>query len=76
MAPNDGMVHLHALNPGQASSLRYLSLLMPNLGWLWHLSTKQQPPRVETPTLSLFFDVVFIGAPDKGTNNSKANPSS
>ncbi len=50
------------------------SLLTPTFGWLLHLMSERQPPKAETPSLSLFFDRSPFGAPSKGTSRGDHEP--
>jgi hypothetical protein len=61
--------HPHTIHRNRVSSIMILSLLTPTFGWLLRLTSKQQPPKAETPSLSLFSDGSRFGAPSKGTSH-------
>ncbi len=47
---------------------------MLTFGWLLCCTTKRWPPKAEVTSLSLFFDVLRFGAPNKGTNSNESAP--
>jgi hypothetical protein len=47
---------------------------MPTFGWLLCCPTKRWPPKAKVTSLSLIFDVLHFGAPNKETNSNKSAP--
>jgi hypothetical protein len=71
-APNNRKTHLHTFLPSCSSSVRLFLLLMPSLGWLLYLPIDhRRPPKAKAPIFSLFFDGLYVCAPNKGTDNGK-----
>ncbi len=64
----------HTFRPDPVSSIMIPSPLTPTFGWLLHLTSKRQPPKAETPSLSLFIDGSRFGAPSKGTSRGDRKP--
>jgi hypothetical protein len=56
------------------SSMMIPSPLTPTFGWLLHLMSKQQPPKAETPSLSLIIDGLHFGAPSKRISHGDCKP--
>jgi hypothetical protein len=75
-APNDGIVWHppHTFHPGHAPSPISLLMRTPTFGWLLCCPTKRWPPKAKVTSLSLIFDVLCFGAPNKGTNSNKSAP--
>ena len=71
-APNDGTRPPHALNPSRASSLSPILPRTPTLGWLLYLPIDWRPSKANALTFALFFDGVWVGIPNKGTDNGKS----
>jgi hypothetical protein len=66
--------HPHTFRRNHVSSIMIPSLLTLTFGWLSRLTSKQQPPKAETPSLLLFFDGSHFGAPSKGTSRGNREP--
>ena len=74
-APNDRAAHPQAFLTSLSSSVTSLSLpLMPSFCWLLYLPINRQPPKANASIFSLFFDGVYVCAPNKGTDNDKCKP--
>jgi hypothetical protein len=65
---------LHTFCPDRAPSPIYLLPQTPTFGWLLCCPTKRWPPKAEVTSLSLIFDVLCFGAPNKGTNSNESAP--
>jgi hypothetical protein len=74
--PNDSIVWHppHTFRPSHAPSPISLLPRTPTLGWLLCCLTKRWPPKAEVTSLSLIFNVLHFGAPNKGTNSSESAP--
>jgi hypothetical protein len=64
--------HMFCCN--RVSSMMIPSPLTLTFGWLLHLTSKRQPRKAETPSLSLFFDGSHFGAPSKRTSCGDREP--
>jgi hypothetical protein len=64
----------HTFRRNRVSSMMIPSPLTPTFGWLLRLTSEQQPPKVETPCLSLIFDGSRFGAPSKRTSHGDCKP--
>jgi len=62
-APNNRKTHLHTFLPSRSSSVRPFLSLTPSLGWLLYLSVDWRPPKAKAPIFSLYFDGVYMSAP-------------
>ncbi len=60
--------------PGCAPSPLSLLPQMPTFGWLLCCPTKRWPPKAKVTSLSLIFDVLRFGTPNKGTNSHESAP--
>jgi hypothetical protein len=64
----------HTLRRDRVSSMMIPSPLTPTFGWLSRLTSKRQPPKAETPSLSLIFDGLHFGAPSKRCSCGDCKP--
>jgi hypothetical protein len=64
----------HTFSSGRAPSPISLLPQMPTFGWLLCCWTKRWPPKDKVTSLSLIFDVLHFGAPNKGTNSNESAP--
>ncbi len=64
----------HTFCPGRASSAISLLPRTSTFGWFLCCPTKWWPPKAEVTSLSLIFDVLGFGAPNKGTNSNESAP--
>ncbi len=64
----------HTFRPNRVSSMMILSPLTPTFGWVLRLTSKRQPPKAETPSLSLIFEGLRFGVPSKRTSRSDCEP--
>jgi hypothetical protein len=64
----------HTFRHDRVSSLMIPSRLTPAFGWLLRLTSKRQPPKAETPSLSLIFDGSRFGAPSKRASHGNRKP--
>ena len=72
--PNNGIAFPPPLQPPRATSPDSLPPLMPTLGWLLCFPFKFQPLKVKATPITLFFDWVCVGIPNKGTGHGTAKP--
>ena len=71
---NDGTVFPHALHPQRVTSPDSLPPPMPTLGWLLCFPFKFWPLKAKAMPITLFFDGVCVGIPNKGTSRGAAKP--
>ncbi len=64
----------HTFCPVRAPSPISLLPRTPTFGWLLCCPTKRWPPKAKVTSLSLIFDVLHFGAPNKGTNSNESAP--
>jgi hypothetical protein len=64
----------HTFHPVRAPSPISLLPRTPTFSWLLCCPTKRWPPKAEVTSLSLIFDVLRFGAPNKGTNSNESTP--
>jgi len=64
-----GRRHPHKFRPGSTSSRISPSSLLWSFGWLLCRMIKR---KAQTPPLSLFFEGLHFGAPNKGANNGES----
>ncbi len=72
--PNDGIAFPHALHPPRVISPDSLPLLMPTLGWLLCFPFKFRPLKAKAMPITLIFDGVCVGIPNKGTGCGTTKP--
>jgi hypothetical protein len=72
---NNTMASPHTLRPNHASTLSLSKPQTPNIGWLLYPIIKRQPPKANTPPISLFFDAHCFVNPTKGTSHRDREPS-
>ncbi len=64
----------HTFRRNCVSSMMIPSPLTLTFGWLSRLTSERQPPKAETPSLSLIFDGSRFSAPSKRTSRGDHKP--
>jgi hypothetical protein len=73
-APNNGMASAPHVPPRSCALLNIPPTANTNFWFFLCCPTKRWPPKAEVISLSLIFDVLHFGAPNKGTNSNESAP--